>query len=52
MRLHCYFCQKSVSSEVPEETIVRAALICPECIEAGEIEIPEDPPRCEARTER
>lgn len=41
MRLHCYFCHKSVSNEVPEETVVRAALVCPECIEAGKIEIPE-----------
>lgn len=32
MRLHCWFCGKSVSTEVSEETIVRAALVCPECI--------------------
>jgi len=33
MRLPCYGCGKSVSSEVPEDTVVRAALFCPECIE-------------------
>ncbi len=26
-------CGKSVSTEVPDETIVRAWLVCPECIE-------------------
>jgi hypothetical protein len=34
MRLYCYFCGKSVSNEVPDDTIVRACLECPECIEA------------------
>jgi hypothetical protein len=34
MRLQCYFCGKSVSNELPEETVVRALLICPECVEA------------------
>ena len=33
MRLHCYYCGKSVSSEVPDDTIVRACLECPECIQ-------------------
>ena len=33
MRLQCYECGKSVSTEVPPETVVRAALFCPECIE-------------------
>jgi hypothetical protein len=37
MRLHCYFCGKSVSTEVPDETVIRAALVCPECIESGKI---------------
>ena len=31
MRLHCNACSKSVSNEVPEETVVRAWLECPEC---------------------
>ena len=34
MRLQCYFCSKSVSNELPEETVVRGLLICPECVEA------------------
>lgn len=34
MRLYCTSCGKRVSSEVPEETIVRAALTCPECVPA------------------
>jgi hypothetical protein len=33
MKLHCYSCYKPVSSDVPEETFVRAYLECPECIE-------------------
>jgi hypothetical protein len=33
MRLCCDGCGKSVSTEVPNMTIVRAALFCPECIE-------------------
>jgi hypothetical protein len=41
MRLYCTFCGKSVSSEVHEDTVVRAALVCPECIEAGEIVVPD-----------
>lgn len=32
-RLHCWSCGKSVSSPVPPNTIVRAYLECPECIE-------------------
>jgi hypothetical protein len=41
MRLRCWFCGKSVSTEVPDETIVRAILVCPECIEAKKVMIPE-----------
>ena len=33
MKLHCYKCSKPVSTEVPDSTIVRAVLECPECIE-------------------
>lgn len=33
MRLWCYSCGKSVSNEVPDATVVRALLECPECIE-------------------
>jgi hypothetical protein len=32
MRLICFGCGKPVSSPVPDETIVRAVLYCPECI--------------------
>lgn len=42
MRLICYFCGKSVSNEVPEGTVVRAALVCPECIEKGRITLPDE----------
>jgi hypothetical protein len=34
MRLRCYGCGKTVSSEVSDATVVRAVLWCPECIEA------------------
>ncbi len=33
MRLRCTECGKSVSTEVPDETVIRAWLVCPECIE-------------------
>ena len=39
MRLHCYSCGKSVSNEVPGDTVVRAILVCPECIEELDLEI-------------
>jgi hypothetical protein len=45
MRLWCWFCGKSVSNEVPEDTVVRAVAICPECIEAGKITFSEDTER-------
>jgi hypothetical protein len=32
MRLICFMCGKSVSTEVPDETILRAVCVCPECI--------------------
>jgi hypothetical protein len=40
MRLFCYICTKSVSNEVPDDTVVRAMLVCPECIEAKRIIFP------------
>lgn len=43
MRINCYFCGKSVSTEVPDETVLRAVAVCPECIEAGRIVVPELP---------
>lgn len=36
MRIRCLKCSKSVSTEVPEETVVRAAVECPECLEKAE----------------
>jgi len=42
MRLYCWFCHKSVSNEVPDETVLRAVVVCPECIEAKKIIFPED----------
>jgi len=33
MRYHCYGCNKSVTSELPEDSVIRALLLCPECIE-------------------
>ena len=41
MRIRCFFCSKSVSTEVPDDTIMRAVICCPECLESGKIEIPE-----------
>lgn len=38
MRLYCTFCGKSVSTEVPDQTIVRAVFACPECIEKGALQ--------------
>jgi len=43
MRYHCHFCHKSVTSELPLDTTIRALLVCPECIEANRIIIPDDP---------
>ena len=33
MRIWCMNCGKSVSTEVPEGTLIRASVECPECIE-------------------
>lgn len=35
MRYHCHFCGKSVSSELPSDAVIRATLICPECLAAA-----------------
>lgn len=37
MRIRCLGCGKSVSSEVPDCTVVRAAVWCPECIEGDQL---------------
>jgi len=43
MRYVCYFCGKSVSTEMPYDSVIRALLVCPECIATGKIIIPEKP---------
>lgn len=42
MRLFCWYCKKSVSTELPEDTVFRAVAICPECIERGVLKDEED----------
>lgn len=32
MRLVCFGCGKSVSTHVEDDTVVRAVLVCPECV--------------------
>lgn len=32
MRIFCFYCGKCVSTELPDDTIVRAINVCPECI--------------------
>jgi len=41
MRYPCYICGKSVTSELPDDSIIRAILVCPECIEAKKLLFPE-----------
>lgn len=36
MRYLCWFCGKSVTSELPDDSVIRATLICPECLELGD----------------
>jgi hypothetical protein len=45
MRYYCYFCGKSVTSELLDDSVIRAVLICPECIEAKRVIFPDDKPR-------
>lgn len=33
MRLHCWTCKKSVSTDLPEDAVFRATAECPECLE-------------------
>lgn len=33
MRLFCWHCKKSVSTELPGDTVLRATATCPECEE-------------------
>jgi len=32
MRYYCQYCSKSVTSELPDDSVIRATLICPECL--------------------
>lgn len=41
MRYICYFCHKSVTSELPDDAVIRAILVCPECIETKKVIIVE-----------
>jgi DNA-directed RNA polymerase subunit RPC12/RpoP len=43
MRYHCHFCGKSVTSELPNDAVIRAALVCPECLEEGKILFQTEP---------
>lgn len=40
MRLNCTICGKVVSTEVPDDTIVRASLECPECVKEADRKCP------------
>ena len=35
MRYVCHFCGKSVTSELPDDSVIRALMVCPECFEKG-----------------
>lgn len=41
MRYSCWTCHKSVTSELPDDSVIRAVLICPECIEQKKVIFPE-----------
>lgn len=41
-RLYCYFCLKPVSSKLSYEVIVRALVVCPECVEQQKVIVIED----------
>lgn len=32
MRLRCWYCHKSVSTELPDDVLFRAIAACPECV--------------------
>lgn len=34
MRYPCFYCGKSATSELPDDSVIRAILECPECIES------------------
>ena len=37
MRIRCNVCGKPVSTEVPNHTVIRGWVECPECVESGEM---------------
>jgi len=41
VRFHCYGCGKSVTSELPDGSVLRAIAICPECLEGGVVSFRE-----------
>jgi len=41
MKIHCISCGKIVSTEIPDKTVIRAYIQCPECVEK-EDEIPNN----------
>ena len=51
MRYICHFCKKSVSSSLPDDAVIRALMVCPECIEAKRIIIPEPVEESDASVE-
>jgi hypothetical protein len=42
MRYFCWTCHKSVSSELPEDSVIRGLIVCPECIEIGTVSFTGD----------
>jgi hypothetical protein len=44
MRYGCHCCGKSVTSDLPDDSLIRAILVCPECLEEGRVTIPTDSP--------
>lgn len=42
MRYFCWFCHKCVTSELPDDSVIRASLICPECIQQKKVKFTED----------
>ena len=50
MRYHCYGCGKAVTSPLPDDVVIRAILVCPECLEAKRILIPEEPQQTNRET--
>ena len=36
MRIYCWYCYKPVSSILPEDALIRAISVCPECLEKSD----------------